>query len=70
MANVLSFGEYLDSHAYQVVVAHDGVEAIEKVEEINSYIIMMDIQMPAMDGLEAIHGLRENLRFVSHRSWL
>jgi CheY-like chemotaxis protein len=65
MANILTIGEYLESHGYQVAVAHDGMEALEKAEEINPGIILMDIQMPALDGREAIRCLRETPRFVS-----
>jgi PAS domain S-box-containing protein len=64
-ANILTIGDYLESHGYEIVVAHDGMEAIEKAETINPNIILMDIQMPVMNGLEAMTRLRMNSRFAS-----
>jgi PAS domain S-box-containing protein len=65
LSSILTVSEYLESHEHKVVVAHDGLEAIEKAEEINPDIILMDVQMPAVNGLEAIARLRENPRFAS-----
>lgn len=64
MANILTIGEYLKSYGYQVVVAHDGSEAIKLAQEINPDIILMDIQMPILNGLEAIAQLRGSLQFA------
>jgi PAS domain S-box-containing protein len=64
MPSVLTIAEYLESYAYEVVVAHDGVEAVEKAEAIHPDLILMDIQMPVMNGLEAIGRLRANARFA------
>lgn len=64
MPSVLTIGEYLESHGYEVVVAHDGSEAVEKAKAIDPDLILMDIQMPVMNGLEAIVRLRGNARFA------
>ena len=58
MANILTIGEYLESHGYDVVVAHDGSEALKKAEEIHPDLILMDIRMPKMNGDEAIAQLK------------
>jgi Signal transduction histidine kinase len=65
LPNILTIGEYLESHGYQVIVARDGLETIAKAEESNPELILMDIQMPVMNGLDAIARLRANPRFLS-----
>jgi CheY-like chemotaxis protein len=57
--------EYLQLEGYQVALARDGEEVLEKVEQTPPKIILMDVQMPKLDGLQATCLLREDPRFVS-----
>jgi PAS domain S-box-containing protein len=65
LANILTIGEYLESYKFNVIVAQNGLEALAKAEECRPDLILMDIQLPAMSGLDAIAQLRARPRFVS-----
>jgi len=50
----LALAELLESTAeFAVAQAADGLEAIERVEEVSPTLVLMDVKMPVMDGVEA-----------------
>lgn len=45
---------------FDVVVAHDGREALEKVSERRPDLVLLDIMLPTLDGFEVAHELRRH----------
>ncbi len=64
-ANIDTLSSYLRAKGYQLNLARNGQEAIELVQKERPDLILMDIQMPGMDGLEAIIWIRQHLHLAS-----
>ena len=47
---------------YEVVLANDGQEGIEKLTTLNPDLVISDIMMPQMDGVETFQRIKEQLQ--------
>ena len=52
----------LEKEGYQLFIAEDGKKAIELIEENNPDLILSDIMMPFISGLEVISHVRNKLK--------
>ncbi len=50
---------YLKSDEYNLFTAYDGEEAVRTVQNNEIHLVLLDIMMPYMDGLETLHKIRE-----------
>ena len=57
------YEEYLTFKGYQVVTAADGPSAIKAAQEHQPDLVLMDLQMPVIDGTTALQILRADARF-------
>ncbi len=59
-ADILEFLSYnLKKNAYLVYTASNGLEAIEIAREVKPHLIILDVMMPEMDGIETCEKIRE-----------
>lgn len=56
---VRAIGIYLKNEGYRVLEAYDGIEALDILRKEEIHLIIMDIMMPRMDGMQATVRIRE-----------
>lgn len=61
---VVQLREMLESAGYQVVVATDGLKALERIREQTPDAIILDLMMPGMDGFSVLATIRQTMEVI------
>jgi|ERR1700730_8486779 CheY-like chemotaxis protein len=56
--------EILESCGHEVIEAEDGQQALERLKESTPDLILLDIQMPVLDGYAVVRELRQTPQFA------
>ncbi len=64
--NMKLFNDLLEAHGYHTLQTKDGVEALQLARQHHPDLILMDIQLPEVSGLEVTKWIKEddNLRMI------
>ncbi len=49
---------------YNIIYVPNGKELIEKIDDVKPHLVLLDIKMPGMDGIEALTFIKRNQSFV------
>ena len=57
---------YLESQGFKVVEAENGLEALQQLRECHPDLVLCDLSMPVLDGIEFVRQVAELAELVQH----
>jgi CheY-like chemotaxis protein len=57
--------EILEARGHEVIEAEDGQQALDKIEAMKPELVLLDIQMPVLDGYAVVRQLRQQTSSAS-----
>ena len=64
-AHLITLSSYLEAKGYSLLIARNGQEAIALIESQSPQLVVIDIQIPVLEGLAAIKYIRQNLKLTN-----
>lgn len=58
--NMRLFNDLLEAHGYEIIQARQGIEALKQARQHLPDLILMDIQLPEISGLEVTKWIKED----------
>ena len=72
-ALAVAVAEVLRTIGYRTLIAHDGEAALSEAERSRPEVALVDLELPAIDGLEVARRLREGygkqIRLIANTAW-
>jgi DNA-binding response OmpR family regulator len=59
------YGVKFTNEGFEVILAENGIEAVRKLEDITPDVILLDMIMPYMDGMEVLKKIKDNQAWKS-----
>ncbi len=61
---LLTTKKLLSKKGYEVFTASSGAEALEKLKKQNIHVVILDVKMPEMDGMETLKKIKKHFPLV------
>jgi DNA-binding response OmpR family regulator len=59
------YGVKFTNEGFEVILAENGIEAVRKLEDVTPDVILLDMIMPYMDGMEVLKKIKDNQAWKS-----